>query len=117
MESVQEIFDYYDNDNDGIINETCFKQIINTLGLSLDNIEKKQYNYNDLNNYILNESKKNVNIMINKNKIHKILSEHLNENDADFILNDLGGTCNIDLFKLSNYLAYPNIVSNQNNPQ
>ena len=110
METIQKIFSYYDTDNDGIINEVCFKQIINILGLPLNNIENKQYDYDDLNNYIYDNSEKK-NIEIKKNKICEILNnyldEHLNKNDVNFIINDLfenKNTDSIDLVKFSNYL-------------
>jgi len=120
METMQEIFSYYDTDNDGIINEVCFKQIINILGLPINNVENKQYDYNDLNNYIYNHSDKK-NIKIKKNKIEEILnnhlSEHLNENDINIVINDLfenKNTNSVDLAKFSNYL---NTIPTPKTPQ
>ena len=117
MEKLQELFNYYDSDNDGFIDVLAFKQIINILDLPLtDNIENKKYNYNDTCNYIHNNHKVKK---IKKNRIKVILKKYMNETDSNFILNELFKNNNktetdIDINKIK---KYSNKILDQSNLQ
>lgn len=116
METIREIFDYYDTGNNGFINECNFKQLINVLGLPINNITDKNYNYDDLNNYIYNNATKK-NKEIEKDKVHEVLNNYLNNSDTEFIINDLFKNqklTNITSFELLNY---SNIIQDQKIPQ
>lgn len=115
MENLQEIFNYYDSDNDGFIDMLAFKQIINILDLSLNNIEKKdKYNYNDICNYIYENHKIKK---IKKAKIKTILKKYVNETDSNFILNELFKNDNDKEIEISKIKEYSNKILDHPNLQ
>lgn len=117
MNTLQDIFNYYDVNNNKFIDAKCFKQIINLFELQINNIQEKQYTYDDLHAYI-QEKKANNNttkrqiIKITKDEIRQILSNYLNNADVIFIISVLFKNQPTNSINLDELLTYPNIMPN-----
>lgn len=86
METLKDIFDYYDHDKDGKINCISFKLMINLLDLPINDCTKNYYEYNDLLYYIKQYGK--IKKSISKTKAQKILKKNYKE-DLQFIISEI----------------------------
>jgi hypothetical protein len=86
METLKDIFDYYDDDKDGMINCQSFKLIINLIDIPITDCTNKYYKYNDLINYIKKYGQ--LKKPMSKNKMQQIIKRNYND-DMQFIINEL----------------------------
>ena len=86
MDSLKEIFDYYDYDKDGKIDCTSFKLIINLINIQIIDCIKEDYDYQDIINYIKKYGilKKST----SKVKLQKLLKKNYKE-DLHFIVDEI----------------------------
>lgn len=107
METLVQLFNSYDIDNDGFITSNDFKHAINILDLKIINIDtNKQYSYDDLIEYIkMHHNIKTINIQ----NIQNILNKSLSDNDIKIILSEITGNINneeydVNITQINDYL-------------
>lgn len=86
METLKDIFDNYDNDEDGKIDCISFKLIVNLIGLQIIDCTNKYYEYSDLIDYIKKYG--TLKKPISKNKIRQIVKKNYKKN-LQFVISDL----------------------------
>lgn len=74
METLKDIFDHYDHNKDGKINNIAFKLVINLINLPIINCTNKYYTYDDLLNYIKKYGQ--IKKPITKTRIRKLLNSN-----------------------------------------
>jgi|LakMenE18May11ns_1017448.scaffolds.fasta_scaffold9007366_2 Ca2+-binding EF-hand superfamily protein len=87
MKKLIELFKYFDDDNDGLIDSQSMKQILNIIGYPFENIDTGKYNYINLCDYIIKHA--NYNNLIKKNTFRDLLSKKISIVDANYITEEI----------------------------
>lgn len=98
MITLKEIYNKFDQNNKGAIDNIKFKRLINLLNLPLNNIKnKKRYTYDDLENYIELIAKKDIHTLyIKVEEFKKEFSKYINQDEIEYIIKKIYGNKNND---------------------
>lgn len=86
METLKDIFDYYDRNKNGKIDCISFKLIINLIDMPIIDCTKKYYEYTDLLEYIKQYGK--IKKSVSKSRVQQILKKNYKE-DLQFIFSEI----------------------------
>ena len=93
MSSLLELFNKYDYDEIGEIDIISFKRILNLIDYPIKNLDesKNYYTFDDVKKYLTEQS--NID-SVSKDKLYKKLQRNYNDNNVQFIMNNLNNSTN-----------------------
>ena len=97
IHTLYDLFDHFDTNKDGYINNISFKRILNIINLPLNHVLDKEYTYKDLIEYIkkygLCNKKRKV---YRKKHIKNIVNNHnIDNDDMKFVMHQLISHCSL----------------------